>query len=656
MANNNSKKKKKNNNSMDPPSAEAAVSCALYLLESQPPEVLLPYLHRLGNIMTETRKHGRKPTRKKPTRKHGRKPEPPPNMNHLDDVRDSVLQDASLLGHILEYEGSLAYLHRHYYLIVGISCPRPHDLDKRLPGAFESTTIRSMLKRFPGKGHNALVNKMWCSLVLGQEGVAHWKTSREAAEAKKIRIAECTKDDPTVSWTARLCAMALCNDVAGLQAAFRDTADETQGYGAAMKEQGIVFVYDEDDDSSHSTYGTYGTKEEEDDDFVDKYSEFEALPSNHPFHCYCMIRSFDDFTLNDAVDMETDYLVSIAYCAARAGATDALKFLEECEGQSFWDVPFDLKGNTFLSSLVEYACAQMTLEGPVRSIRTLLMERKTFDEQIGTWMQPMLHWRHVEGIANHLHLAAATNHIRLIQALLDGDGGMDPSIPCENERALDADRNNGYMELPLPEDWADVRGHTEVAELLRQSRKLRRPNCQREHQTYKPGCLTTFFPHADRQYGFINGKVFVHLDILRECSSQGSTNQGFPLPGQKLHFVTATDQDGCETIHVVDGTDKSYLRLPLLERQEAEHAWQQYDRNATDYSEIEYDYEEESYGGDYYDSVEDRYGGDYDRYEGDYDEKEDRYGGDYCTFWESQKCVSQYDRILYLGNKRSSRN
>eukprot|EP00978_Attheya_sp_CCMP212_P020183 scaffold57424_cov35-Attheya_sp.AAC.1 len=117
-----------------------------------------------------------------------------------------------------------------------------------------------MLKWFSGKGHNALVNKRWCSLVLRPGG----SRSREAAEAKKIRIAECTKDNPTVSWTARLCAMALCNEVAGLQAAFHDKADKTQRYGAAMKEQGIVDYAD--DDLSH-TY-TYGTEEEEKDDFV----------------------------------------------------------------------------------------------------------------------------------------------------------------------------------------------------------------------------------------------------------------------------------------------------------------------------------------------------------------------------------------------------
>eukprot|EP00978_Attheya_sp_CCMP212_P014107 scaffold35851_cov44-Attheya_sp.AAC.1 len=116
----------------------------------------------------------------------------------------------------------------------------PHDLDKRLPGSFDGTT-----------GHNALVNKRWCSLVLHE---TRGSRSREAAEAKKIRIAEYTKDDPTVSWTARLCAMALCNDMAGLQAAFHDKADKTQGYGAAMKEQGIVDYAD--DDLSH-TYVWY---------------------------------------------------------------------------------------------------------------------------------------------------------------------------------------------------------------------------------------------------------------------------------------------------------------------------------------------------------------------------------------------------------------
>jgi hypothetical protein len=321
-----------------------------------------------------------------------------------------------------------------------------------------------MLKNLSGTTQNALVNKSWCSLVLGQEGVAHWKTVCEAAKAKQIRIAECTKDDPTVSWTARLCAMAICNDMAGLRAAFHDKTDKTQGYGASMKEQGIVDYID--DDLSHT---------EEDDDFVymHQYSEYEALPLNHPFHSYCIIRSFEDADMDERGLKQLDYLVSIAYCAATAGATDALQFLQEYEERSFWDVEFDQKGYTFLNCLVQYACANPTLEGPVRSIRTLLTERHTFDEENDTWMeQSMLHARHAGGIANHLHLAAATNHIGLVQALLDG--GMNPSKPCKNKRALGADRNNGYRELPLPQDWADVRGHTEVAELLRRRQRRRR--------------------------------------------------------------------------------------------------------------------------------------------------------------------------------------
>eukprot|EP00978_Attheya_sp_CCMP212_P019026 scaffold52785_cov41-Attheya_sp.AAC.1 len=447
-----------------------------------------------------------------------------------------------------------------------------------------------MLKKNPGKGHNALVNKRWCSLVLGQEGVAHWKTSREAAEANKIRIAECTKDDPTVSWTARLCAMALCNDMAGLRAAFRDKADNTQGYGAAMKEQGIV------DD-----------KNDDNDDFVHKYSEYEALPSNHPFECYCKIRSIADADMEEPGSKQTDYLVSIAYCAATAGATDALTFLQEYDRQSFWAMELDQKGDNFLSSLVQYACAETTLEGPVRSIRTLLTEREKFSRVNVAWMEERLHARHGGGVANHLHLAAASNHIGLVQVLLDG--GMNPSKPCENKRSLGAERIHGDKELPLPEDWAHVRGHTEVAELLRQCKKGQRPNNQRgHHSTYKSGSLTTFFPRADRQYGFINGKVFVHLTTLRESSRQGSTtNQGFPLPGQKLLFVTSKDRRGREkAIHVVDGDDKSYLQLPILQRQEAERAWQHYAQNGTDESGSEDDDEEEDdgygYGGNYNDN------------------------------------------------------
>merc|ERR1712008_613787 len=117
-------------------------------------------------------------------------------------------------------------------------------------------------------------------------------------------------------------------------------------------------------------------------------------------------------------------------------------------------------------------------------------------------------------------------------------------------------------ELPLPEDWAKVRGHGEVVEMLQKRRREIRPDRRRNQLlgAYRVGKLETFFP--DREFGFISTPgskgVFVHLSTLKAGSNDIG---GLPMPGQKLSFLVAKDGRNREkTTHVVCGDDLSVLR------------------------------------------------------------------------------------------------
>ncbi len=82
----------------------AAVEVALSLLETCPHDALSPHLDRIERIANNAR--------------HVR-------MRDSAAIYDAVFSDDNLLAKILEFDGSLAFYHKHYSLVVGFENPLP---------------------------------------------------------------------------------------------------------------------------------------------------------------------------------------------------------------------------------------------------------------------------------------------------------------------------------------------------------------------------------------------------------------------------------------------------------------------------------------------------------------------------------------------------
>lgn len=246
---------------------------------------------------------------------------------------------------------------------------------------------------------------------------------------------------------------------------------------------------------------------------------------------------------------------------------------------------FDEKtGCTLLHRLVEYACSFPTDPGPALSIAAL-----TTHQQWGGCSSD-LQDRFLGSVGGPLHHAAARGHAPLVQTLLAA--GFDPSHPCDTSAFASCrgdTRRKGAKALPLPEDWAKVRGHGEVVEMLQKGRREIRPDQRRNlgrnqlSEAYRVGKLETFFP--DRGFGFISTSgskgVFVHLTTLRAGSNDVD---GLPMPGQKLCFLVAKDGRNREkATHVVCGDDFSYIKL-YNNYYDAEADWCRYNRDGSDES------------------------------------------------------------------------
>jgi len=514
--------------------------------------------------------------------------------NFIDDkARRSVLSNMALLELILEFDGSLAFYHRYYYWIVGYTCPMPNPSSGEIPGSF--TSVSEILRNKPGTVTNMFVCKSWMSMVAGKDGWDYLKSRSKKFVEEEKKIASEAKDDISLSWTARLCAMAIADDDDALKEAFKNENDTSCGIGAAVKEQWHRVVED-----------TYSDGEEE---FYEEYNDcFEPVPPKHPFYPYCFTNCFEDICEWSESRSEA-FATSIAYAAALTGSTKALKYLDSVAGDNLWRTHFDQKGDGFMMSLVVYACANPWLDEPVASIRAILPGRNNFKYRGD---ESCLHGRHRGGNGNHLHLAAARGHKNLVEALLEG--GMNPSSRCTricsrrnpmtDERIEDA-RDKGVKKLALPGDWAKIRGHDEVAELLCGPNTGHRGGGVQIpgnlNGDYKVGKLTTFFPNSDRQYGFITpGGIFVHLSSLQRSTVDGN---GYPSPNQKLCFKTAQDNRGRKKVvgTILSGEDFGTLVLPLDSHTAAEN-WYHYkqygsyyeesDDDSLDYEQDRSDYEE----------------------------------------------------------------
>ena len=255
---------------------------------------------------------------------------------------------------------------------------------------------------------------------------------------KLINLAKEVVDDESMPWSARLLAMAISDDTASLYRAFDDKEDDSQGIGAAFEE----------------------ADRDEDDDYEELLRSLEVkCPRGHPFsQCCDAAQQFTYEVTSDCEGTQDDwsalFACNIAYAAAKVGSVRALYILEEFHGPGLWTRWFDDSRSNFIGNLVLYACRFPMLEGPLSSVRHFLDQEPTETESSDIFT---LYVEHSGCKGNNLHIAAARGHKRLVEVLLRG--GMDPTEYCTHP-------------FPLAADWAEVRGHFDVAKLLRQHHSL----------------------------------------------------------------------------------------------------------------------------------------------------------------------------------------
>jgi hypothetical protein len=307
---------------------------------------------------------------------------------------------------------------------------------------FEDECLMSNILHFEGSwltGNASdtigLVCKSWNSFAIGKKGGKALTIILDEQDKKLVDVAKEVMKDESMSWSARILAMAVADDRDGLSSAFDDEDDSSQGVGAAFEEAIVC----ED---------------------PGRYLEV-VCPRGHPFYqCCSTIHVFHQNSLEDFDDIDSWkilFVSNIALAAAKVGSRSALRFLEEEHGGSecmLWTSSIGHSGhfNSFIRRLVTHACRFPSLQGPVDSIREVFPET-CFDRYF-----------YDHETANNLHLAASRGHNDLKRALLKA--GMDPN---EASWFSFSSEPHYLLKLRTPADWAEAKGHTELAQLLRRA-------------------------------------------------------------------------------------------------------------------------------------------------------------------------------------------
>ena len=298
-------------------------------------------------------------------------------------------------------------------------------------------------------------------MVTGKDGWHHWQAQSEIQIRRDRSVAKDAALDKTLPWTARVCAMAIANDVDALKKAFHDVSDTTCGVGAALEEQRSKT------DDEIENWG-----------FIN--DDFQPVPEGHPFVRLCFIWKWcsdDDHYIETEQDQMWSFTTAIAFAAALVGSIETLQVLNQRLDFSLWE--------NILKSLVLRALANPTVDCIVESISAILLCKPAKGYHYDT----MLHERHRGSNGNHLHLAAGRGHAKLTKALIEGDMNPNRRCVCIDSRSYrrnidygdgheyysDSDgsgdvfmdkRDRGVKQRPLPLHWAAHREHWDVVNII----------------------------------------------------------------------------------------------------------------------------------------------------------------------------------------------
>ena len=532
----------------------------------------------------------------------------------------AVFGTPALLGRILGFNGALAPAHSRYHEVVGWTSSAPHAWHSAAGGMGAHARRRSGWARDMGAA--LLVCRGWHAFSTSPSALNEWIRAEKRDLAAKLRANERLARDDSAQWVHRLCALAATNDVDGVRLAMGPDK-RTPGRGILRAVDELMKHVQElaampsaagDGDTDYSFPNLAHLRIVEDDgsgavsddgemlygcmDHIEQHQPAKSGRSGAPRPLPSGGAVFaDPLELLDRHDVRADVLdrgtvvlerLLLAVCALNAACTGAIavvRFLQRWSGghgSDLWWQPFDArKANNALKLAVQYACVHASQSEPVHGIAALLnpQKDKTRTANRAPFLQEELHARMLGSDATVLHVAAARGHEPLTRALVD-HGLMPITL------AADTPHTGARHTAAI---WARKRGHIGVAEFLeeaaRRSRPQRLPSMDGSGLTCY-GTLVSFDPSPGKNFGFINpdgetnrmADVFVHLSVLREAADPSSISAakalGYPLPEQRIAYQPlGPDHYGrMNTVYVADGSDGSYLHLPL-NQEDAAFVW-----------------------------------------------------------------------------------
>ena len=178
---------------------------------------------------------------------------------------------------------------------------------------FEDECLMSNILHFEGSWLTGtasdtigLVCKGWNSFAIGKRGGKALTIILDEQDKKLIDVAKEVMKDENMSWSARILAMAIADDLSGLYNAFDDRYDSSRGVGAAFEEakmhEGPVRSLEVVCPRDHPFYQCCNTAQQ--------------------FHCD-VLETYDENDPDDVDDWATLFAYNVAFAAAKAGSLSA---------------------------------------------------------------------------------------------------------------------------------------------------------------------------------------------------------------------------------------------------------------------------------------------------------------------------------------------